>query len=98
MKEHASNVSFGDMVTIRVDPQVASHAGGVVTIIINSKVMGGTLACADGGYIVNGQTKMEWWIASDGYILKACGRGTEEGDCRCVFLVSSSEMQFCRCS
>ena len=49
MKEHASNVSSGDVVTVWVDPRVASHARGVVTIVVNSKETGGILACADGG-------------------------------------------------
>ena len=54
-----------------VDPRVASHARGVVAIVINSKETGGILACADGGCIVNGKTKRIWWIAADGYALKA---------------------------
>ena len=52
--------------TILVDPQVASHARGVVAIVINSKESGGILAYADGGCIVNSKTKRKWWIASDG--------------------------------
>lgn len=71
MKERGSNISFGDVVTVWVDPRVASHARGVVAIVVNSKESGGILACADGGCIVNGKTKKEWWIASDGYELKA---------------------------
>jgi hypothetical protein len=31
------------------------------------KDMGGSIACTDRGVIVNGKTKKEWWIASDGY-------------------------------
>ena len=54
-----------------MDPRVASHDCGVVAIVVNSKELGGILACADGGCIVNGKTKKEWWIASDGYELKA---------------------------
>ena len=56
MKERASNISFGDMVTVWVDPRVASHAQGVVAVVVNSKETGGILACADGGCIVNGKT------------------------------------------
>jgi hypothetical protein len=55
MKECASNISFGDVVTIWVDPRVASHARGVIAIVVNSKELGGILACADGGCIVNGK-------------------------------------------
>ena len=71
MKDRASNVSFGDVVTIWVDPRVHSHAHGVVAIVVNSKETGGILACANGGCIVNGKTKREWWIPADGYALKA---------------------------
>ena len=71
MKVHASNVSFGDVVTIWVDPRVASHARGVVSIVVNLTETGGVLACANGGCIVNGQTKRERWIAADGYEVKA---------------------------
>ncbi len=45
MKDYASNVSFEDIVTIWVDSWVASHAQGVVTIVVNSKETGGILAC-----------------------------------------------------
>ncbi len=71
MKERASNISFEEVVTVWVDPWVTSHAQGVVAIVVNSKESGGILACADGGCIVNGKTKRDWWIASDGYELKA---------------------------
>ena len=57
MKEHASNISFGNIVTICVDPRVAFHAQGVVAIVVNSKESGGILACADGGCIVNEKKK-----------------------------------------
>ena len=49
MKEHSNNISFGDVVTVWVDPRVASHARGVVAIVINLKETGGIIACADGG-------------------------------------------------
>jgi hypothetical protein len=71
MKERGSNISFGNVVTVWVDPRVASHARGVVAIVVNFKESGGILACPDGGCIVNRKTKKEWWIASDGYELKA---------------------------
>lgn len=71
MKDHASNVSFGDVVTIWVDPRVASHAHGVVAIVVNLTEIGGILAFANEGCIVNGKTKREWWIAADGYEVKA---------------------------
>ena len=59
MKERGSNISFSDVVTVWVDPRVASHARGIVAIVFNSKESGGILACADGGCIVNGKTKKE---------------------------------------
>ena len=71
MKECASDISFGDIVTIWVDPWVASHARWVVAIVVYLKESGGILACADGGCNINGKTTREWWIASDGYELKA---------------------------
>ena len=57
MKECGSNILFGDVVTVWVDPRVASHARGVVAVVVNSEELGGILACADGGCIVNGKTK-----------------------------------------
>ena len=71
MKDAARAVTVGSVVTIWVDPRVASHARGVMAIVFAAKETGGILACADGGIIVNGVTKKEWWIAADGYELKA---------------------------
>ena len=71
MKDAARAVTVGSVVTIWVDPRVASHARGVMAIVFAAKETGGILACADGGVIVNGITKKEWWIAADRYSLKA---------------------------
>jgi hypothetical protein len=71
MKDAARAVTVGAVVTIWVDPRVASHARGVMAIVYAAKETGGILACSDGGIIVNGMTKKEWWIAADGYALKA---------------------------
>ena len=68
MKDAARAVTVGSVVTIWVDPRVVSHAHGVMVIVFAAKV---TVACTDGGVIVNGITKKEWWIAADGYALKA---------------------------
>lgn len=71
MKDAARAVTVGSVVTIWVDPRVASHARGVIAIVFAAKETGGIQACSDGGVIVNGVTKKEWWIAADGYALKA---------------------------
>ena len=71
MRDAARAVTIRSVVTIWVDPRVASHARGVIAIVIAAKETGGILACADGGVIVNGVTQKEWWIAADGYALKA---------------------------
>jgi hypothetical protein len=71
MKDAARAVTVGAVVTIWVDPRVASHAHGVMAIVFAVKETGGILACSDGGVIVNGVTKKEWWIVADGYAIKA---------------------------
>ena len=69
-KDAARAVTVGAVVMIWVDPRAASHARGVMAIVFAAKETGGILACSDGGVIVNGITKKEWWIAADGYALK----------------------------
>ena len=71
MKDAAHTVTVGSAIMIWVDPRVASHAQGVMAIVFAAKETGGILVCAHRGVIVNGITKKEWWIAVDGYALKA---------------------------
>lgn len=76
MKRHTDNlngigkqVEPGGVVTIYVDPRVASHARGVTAVVVacSNKGAGGIIACTSKGIIVNGTTRNEWWIAADGY-------------------------------
>lgn len=72
LKDIGSNVEPGAVVTLYVDPRVASHARGVTAVVVACcKDTGGILACSPKGIIVNGTTRKEWWIASDGYKMQS---------------------------
>lgn len=72
LKDIGSKVEPGAVVTLYVDPRVASHARGVTAVVVACcKDTGGILACSPKGIIVNGTTRKEWWIASDGYKMQS---------------------------
>ena len=62
-------VTVASVVTVFVDRQVASHARGVLAIVVEKKDTGAVIACSEAGIITNGQGKKIWWIPSDGYKL-----------------------------
>jgi small ligand-binding sensory domain FIST len=69
LKQSAMKVTVASVVTVFVDRRVASHARGVLAIVVEKKDTGAVIACSEAGIITNGQGKKIWWIPSDGYKL-----------------------------
>ena len=69
LQQSAKNVTEASVVTVFVDQQVASHARGVLAIVVEGNSTGAIIACSEAGIITNGQGKKVWWIPSDGYKL-----------------------------
>jgi hypothetical protein len=69
LQQSATNVTVASVVTVFVDQWVASHARGVLAIVVERKNTGAIIACSESGIITTGQGKKVWWISSDGYTL-----------------------------
>ena len=67
LQQSTENVTQALVVTVFVDRQVASHAHGVLTIVVERNSTGAFIACSEAGIIANEQNKKVWWIPSDGY-------------------------------
>ena len=72
LKQLGKEVKRGSMITLHVDPRVASHARGVTAVVVDCLPdTGGVIACSSKGIVVNGKGKKEWWIAADMYRLNS---------------------------
>ena len=71
MKKHMLTLSnkvqkMSSIVTVFVDQQVASHARGVLAIVVERKSTGTIIACSEAGIITYGLGKKVRWNPSDG--------------------------------
>lgn len=79
MERHAKSLQLlgmevqpGSVVTLYIDPRVASHARGVTAVVVDCRTdTGGIVACSSKGIIINGSSRQIWWIAADGYKLQS---------------------------
>lgn len=72
LKQLGKEVKRGSMITLHVNPRVASHACGVTAVVVDCLPdTGGVIAYSSKGIIINGKGKKEWWIAADMYRLNS---------------------------
>jgi len=66
LQQIAENVNQALVATVFVDQRVASHARGVLAIVVERKSTGAFIACSKAGIITHGLGKKVCWIPSDG--------------------------------
>ena len=65
-----SGVAPGAVVTVQVDSRDVTHPRGIIGIVYQVKETGGALIVCEHGVLTAGNSKSEFWVASDRYVLR----------------------------